>query len=281
MKVGDNIDYIKLCRNDGICFGPYGGKTTEAPDACHRLQRNRSVIRAFAGKDGRVMDRLLAYYDMDRLYQIVKQGDFTYRVKQIVPDSREGTSTDSSCTIINDSSSLLPGVEKELTMKDIDTETTTVSSIRQIKVSGGLSFEISVPRLDASLGIGASYLRSTTTATSNTFVYTQEITYRLKTTTSDVEPGKSITLTMSTERLQYEVDFSGPVECYYAHDSGRAIQGIFTGTISGRKVYNATIQQTDRTISPPTVAPVERCFLLCIIFRALLAVVSLIFGPFV
>ena len=230
MFVDQYVQHMRLCRTDGICFGPFGYNTDAAPNRI--LYKQRSVIKALLGRSGNVVDKVRVYYETDRMYK-AEIGEVVYQnitIPTIISDL-SFESPKAKVTVDNLGSS----VDQSSTVSFEETvstyETTIVTKTKQLfgtvslTKEPGFLVQLGVADLSATFTVGASF--SVTLSESNTKEINTAITREY---TVVAPPFAVVTGQVYWRQIKYAYDWNAPVQCYFTFEPQTAFRG---GTIEG------------------------------------------------
>ena len=230
MFVDQYVQHLKVCRTDGICFGPFGFNQDAAPNRI--LYKQRSVIKALLGQSGNVVDKIRVYYETDKMYK-AEIGEVVYQnitIPTIISDL-SFESPKAKVTVDNLGSS----IEQSSTVAFEETvstyETTIVTKTKQLfgavslTTEPGFLVQLGVADLSASFTVGASF--SSTLSESNTMEMKTAITREY---TVVAPPFSIVTGQVYWRQIKYAYDWNAPVQCRFTFEPQTAFRG---GTIEG------------------------------------------------
>ena len=258
--VEEFVQHIRLCRTDGICFGPFGYNQDAAPNRV--LYKQRSVIKAILGQSGNVVDKIRAYYETDMMYK-AEIGEIIYQnitVPTIISDL-SFESPKAKVTVDNLGSS----VDQSLTVsfeESVTTyETTIVTKTKQLFGSVSLTkdpgflVQLGVADLAASFTVGTSF--SLTLSEANTKEMKTAITREY---TVVAPPFSVVTGQVYWRQIKYAYDWNAPVQCRFTFEPqtafrGGTIEGNMYGTQAFPHSYVKFTQAFPATNTSPMMAP--------------------------
>jgi Jacalin-like lectin domain len=230
LSVGLCVEHIRFCRTDGSCLGPFGYHTEKAPNRI--LYKPRSVIKAFLGQAGKLIDRLGVYFETDKIFK-TELGKLSYQnisTPAIVSDLTF-ESPKAKVTVDNQGSSVEQSTTVSFTETVSTSETTVVTKSKQVfgsislSATPGLLYEATVADVSASFTLGTSF--SVELSESNTREFQTVISSEYKV---NAPPYSLVTGQAYWRQIKYSYHWEAPVHCFFNFDPSNAVSG---GTIEG------------------------------------------------
>jgi hypothetical protein len=261
LSAGLFVEHIRFCRTDGSCLGPFGFQTEKAPNRI--LFKQRSVIKAFIGKAGNLLDRLGVYYETDKIYK-TELGKITYHnitTPAIVSDLAF-ESPKAKVTVDNQGSSVAQSTTVSFTETVYTSETTVVTKAMQIfgsislVITPGLLYEATVADVSASFTLGTSF--SSELSESNTREFQTAISSEYNV---NAPPYSLVTGQAYWRQIKYSYHWEAPVQCFFNFDPNNAVSGgTIEGDLYGSQAFPQSyvkFSQTATTVPPqkPEVVP--------------------------
>jgi hypothetical protein len=261
LLVGVYVEHIRLCRTDGVCFGPYGFHENVTPNRI--LYKQRCVIKALLGKSGDVVDRIRVYYESDKIYN-AELGEIVYETitPPTVISDVSFLSPEAVAVVDNFGSSVERSSLSVMFAETVSTyETTVITKSKQLYST--ISFtkrpdflvQLEIDDVSTTFTMGTSF--SPTLSEWNTKVLRTLFTRNYTVT---APPFSLVTGEVYYRQIKYAYDWTTTIQCYYTFDPDNIVSGgTLEGHMYGTQAFpNSYVKLTEQfPLGKPPVVPLQ------------------------
>ena len=231
----------------------YGGKTDHRPGFTYT--RSDSVIHAFRGTSGSVVDALGCVYQANKLHSVELYGDVEFK-EVFVPQNVEnipGSGKNSIRVIDNLKSGAEQPYTEGLETKVFESEETTVTTFEAYDLSVSVSAGVDLKVFSAGTTFEAGSSWGTETIKKNTYQKEHTLSYTLPIV---VPPFTKTTVTMFFDEVRYESTWTAPLRCAFRQAPNDKLNGAsFEGlTVGERPLARTTITLVEERAPTPSPA---------------------------
>lgn len=252
MQVGSYLDWIQFTDTDGNKSSRFGGDTNKGPN--RSISWQNGVIKSLRGKAGNVIDRIMAYGELNQIYS-ARMLDPTFTIKSYeIDDSADAP--DDRLTLDNRNGL----TEQTATLKfsetvrtnEVTTVTKNVSYLASMAVTTSVGFNYGF----ASGGIESTFQVGTSWSDTLEDTNEEELATTVQREIPLTAPPRTLAVAdVYVDTVHYEFVWEAPTVCTYTYAPKAEVDGdSFEGTVAGSQPFEE-VKVVYSYVRAPTVQP--------------------------